>query len=238
MKIEIPKPCSQKWDDLSPSGENKHCSLCQKVIVDYTKYSNKALVDLISKSDGEVCGKFLSSQLNHDLTSSHNPFQRKHFFSRFLSCFLLMTAPAPFVRAQIQTENITPSISNTKVPSSNFLAGIVVDSDGNPLPFVKVEIVELKLYASTDFDGKFSFKLPVQTDSMFTLGIRENLYTEVVYFENIKVNEIQTFKMKRPIECIEMMGIILVTKHKARLFKPKTWKYFRPFMKRSKRLDN
>jgi len=47
MKISIPEPCDQLWEEMTPKGMNRHCQMCQKEIIDFSFYSDAALVNYI-----------------------------------------------------------------------------------------------------------------------------------------------------------------------------------------------
>ncbi len=38
MSITAPKPCTEKWDNMSPSERGGHCSVCQTEVVDFTDW--------------------------------------------------------------------------------------------------------------------------------------------------------------------------------------------------------
>jgi predicted house-cleaning NTP pyrophosphatase (Maf/HAM1 superfamily) len=58
MKITIPKPCSQRWEDLTLKDQGRFCSTCQQIIVDFTQMSDQEIVEYLKvHTTGKVCGK-------------------------------------------------------------------------------------------------------------------------------------------------------------------------------------
>jgi hypothetical protein len=64
-KINIPKPCNQNWNSMTPNKNGKFCNSCNKTVVDFTKMENleiqKYLIENSSKES--VCGHFKFNQI-------------------------------------------------------------------------------------------------------------------------------------------------------------------------------
>ena len=64
-KINIPKPCFENWDAMTPNTLGKFCGSCQENVVDFT---NKSAVEiqhyLMENREKRVCGRFETSQLS------------------------------------------------------------------------------------------------------------------------------------------------------------------------------
>lgn len=67
MKIEIPRPCNAAWDSMTPSGDGRHCGMCDKVVVDFTSMKTEELCDYLLKNAGKrTCGHINKGQLKQD----------------------------------------------------------------------------------------------------------------------------------------------------------------------------
>ena len=59
MKINIPKPCSENWDKMSPKEKGRYCLSCNKVVVDFTEMTIEEIHEyFLEKRKEEVCGIF------------------------------------------------------------------------------------------------------------------------------------------------------------------------------------
>ncbi|WET50635.1 hypothetical protein PYS58_05760 [Chryseobacterium indologenes] len=66
MKITIPKPCHENWDNMTPDEKGKFCSVCSKTVHDFTGFSDEELINTFN-SDKDICGRFREDQLEINL---------------------------------------------------------------------------------------------------------------------------------------------------------------------------
>src|SRR5437868_15533352 len=90
FQLTIPKPCHEKWDNMSPVERGKFCGSCQKQVVDFSDMSDRQVAEFFKKpSTGSVCGRFMTDQLERDLQI---PTKRipwfKYFFQFALPAFI------------------------------------------------------------------------------------------------------------------------------------------------------
>ncbi|RZJ73911.1 hypothetical protein [Flavobacterium sp.] len=64
QNLSIPKPCHENWDAMSASPSGKFCASCAKNVIDFAQKSEKEILELLNKSNGEVCGRFKKSQID------------------------------------------------------------------------------------------------------------------------------------------------------------------------------
>ena len=70
----MPQPCSENWEQMTPSGCGRHCAACDKVVIDFTGMSNKQIGDLIAQRSGEkLCGRFHAAQLKDEYITPVTP---------------------------------------------------------------------------------------------------------------------------------------------------------------------
>ncbi|MGB0869213.1 MAG: energy transducer TonB [Flavobacteriales bacterium] len=67
LKLYIPNPCSEKWQNMTPTHLGKHCDLCVKTVVDFTKMNPEEIkVFFENKTEDKICGRFRANQLNNN----------------------------------------------------------------------------------------------------------------------------------------------------------------------------
>ncbi|MBK6274423.1 MAG: hypothetical protein IPF58_06840 [Saprospirales bacterium] len=68
MKPYIPHPCHEDWNAMTDSETSeergRHCDVCSKVVVDFTKMSDAEMIDYLQQhSKQKICGHFRNEQL-------------------------------------------------------------------------------------------------------------------------------------------------------------------------------
>lgn len=61
--LSIPKPCSEKWDEMTPTVKGAHCAKCSKVVIDCANLNRKEIQSEIANTDNP-CIRILQSQLD------------------------------------------------------------------------------------------------------------------------------------------------------------------------------
>lgn len=69
MKITIPKPCHENWENMTADEKGRFCSVCSKTVQDFTAFSDEELVTVFA-SDENRCGRFREDQLERNLNWS------------------------------------------------------------------------------------------------------------------------------------------------------------------------
>jgi hypothetical protein len=60
----IQKPCTEDWGKMSPEQQGRHCQVCCKTVVDFSKKSDTEIVDFLkANAEKKICGRFRSEQL-------------------------------------------------------------------------------------------------------------------------------------------------------------------------------
>lgn len=62
--------CDQDWGQMTNSGHGRHCEFCKRTVYDF---SNKSNEELLSLGKGELCGMFLTEQVETGLIPIETP---------------------------------------------------------------------------------------------------------------------------------------------------------------------
>lgn len=166
VNISIPKPCHENWYGMTVAEKGRFCNSCQKTVYDFTRLSDKQLIEKIN-SESNICGRFLASQLNKDLRV---PKEKSSIWIAGISgilSFLSLGNQEAYAQENVRTEQTEEKGKNSAektVNNSSFapeieITGIVTDNyDKLPIPGVFVTIEGKSISTKTDFDGKFSIK--------------------------------------------------------------------------------
>lgn len=76
--MQIISPCNQNFNKMKKQGDGRYCASCEKVVVDFTKMSNKQLTDYLeSRKSENICGRLKNVQLG-----KANVFENILFYGR------------------------------------------------------------------------------------------------------------------------------------------------------------
>jgi len=163
VNISIPKPCHENWHGMTVAEKGRFCNSCQKTVYDFTRLSDRQLIDKIN-SESNVCGRFLASQLNKDLRV---PKEKSSIWIAGISgilSFLSLGNQDIYAQESVKTEqteeknNVEKTIDNSSSASDIEITGTVTEQNELPLPGVLVSISGKPISVQTDLDGKFSIK--------------------------------------------------------------------------------
>ncbi|WP_435577976.1 carboxypeptidase-like regulatory domain-containing protein [Gilvibacter sp.] len=187
ITIQIPEPCHEDWNQMSPNGLGRHCGSCAKTVVDFTARTDKFIASYFKEHDN-ICGRFRPDQLNRPIDLS---VRRNSILPPLAASFILplaMLAAGSAYSQQHSSNNINSNYVSLNIGSQKQqvykdIKGVVTDTAGNPMPGVRVTILETNDQIQTDNKGTYRLKAQVG----HTLRFSSYLYLT----EEIQVHEHQ-----------------------------------------------
>lgn len=89
FKINIPKPCHEDWNQMTPEETGRFCSSCAKSVVDFSEMKSAEIQDYFIKHQGQkICGRFRNEQI-HDKFDLQIPLSTLEDRMPFRKAFLL-----------------------------------------------------------------------------------------------------------------------------------------------------
>ena len=199
---------------MTPEDKGRFCSVCTKTVFDFTKASDKEIIEHLNK-DATTCGRFISSQLNRDLITQKEKSSYCIIATATLFSFLgigSQTAYSQVKQDTIQTDkkNLNQgSIKTVKNPIT--ITGIVSDDLG-PMYGANIVIKGSTIGISTDFDGKYSIK--VNEGDILTFSYLGFKNIEIIADSNKTIINV---KMQEDYESVTV-GIIIMGAYEKRTF--------------------
>jgi len=169
IKVNIPEPCQEDWHRMSPRDKGRHCSACNKTVMDFTSQTDEKIVKTLTNTE-QICGRFKTSQLNREMVLARK--DKNNYLSLVASGVLaFMTLGSQDILAQGSPKTVkidslkTPKVKGKIAQSilkEKVVTGLVTTAeDGLPLPGAAVIVKGTSRGAQTDFDGKYSIKVSV-----------------------------------------------------------------------------
>ncbi len=175
MKISIPTPCSENWNQMLPDEKGKFCLSCQKCVMDFTKMSDEEILEIIQKPN--QCGRFSNHQLenlNRKL-KKQTQFQFPRIF-RYSTLMIGLGLGGTLVAQEkctpiVSVEHIKLNSDENNVNDSIiFIEGNIYDLDAFPVSQAMVGIKGNKNYRKiTNENGYFKIEIPksIKFDKIF-----------------------------------------------------------------------
>lgn len=90
--LQIPEPCQENWNEMTPENKGRFCGSCQKTVVDFTEMSDEQVKHyLLDNKHKNTCGRFYATQIGRPLENQsiridpvwyrHLPFTKQIFYA-------------------------------------------------------------------------------------------------------------------------------------------------------------
>jgi hypothetical protein len=175
IKISIPQPCHEGWQNMLPAEKGRFCKTCQKCVVDFSAYNDTEIVKYLTQNTGKTCGRFSPEQLNRPL-EIEKPYPTHRYYKFFAGIALFLglnqfsysqiTTTTPGLPTEQSGDSITSPVlktpqKRTKKDSLVTFTGLVLDSTTHePILGVSVHLKGTSFGSSSDWDGSFKFTVP------------------------------------------------------------------------------
>lgn len=141
LYIKVPKPCHENWHSMTPKEQGRFCGFCEKIVVDFSKMSDKEMLDYFTKTAGQsTCGRFANDQLNRrveETVTKPRRFSMAYFWNLLLASVLFFESCNEATTGEVVCEKPAVQRATTEEP----LMGIVVaeDTAAQPKPPAEIE---------------------------------------------------------------------------------------------------
>lgn len=238
IKIQIPEPCHEDWNKMTPTQKGRFCKVCTKEVIDFSKTNDEDLVKKVMQGE-KLCGRFKASQLNREMK-----LERKTgvSFAPLAASFLL---PLTMLATNLTNKTNTASkmqgkfvsigvgsLNNkdiTKVAITTH--GKIKNKDGKPIVGVKISIKETGETVYSNDNGAYKIvssndeTLIIEKEGFAIQEIKLGRKSSVLYVVlTVRANEIKIVKKKGDVKKkknVRICGtkISLITKGKPIILK-------------------
>jgi len=212
-EITIAEPCTQSWEQMQQHNGHNFCDACQKCVIDFTGYTNEAILQAITTSKTEICGRLFQTQLNQiNYALIAAPANRS--WMKYLGVLAIgvsvfaQDVQAATIKNNIELSNVSLKSADDKPSKLKVIYGYVLDGDNKPLKGLRVTLLNTKLFAITDENGKYTIKIDANTD----LRNRLLMITTMNYGGELKINAAKEKQANFVIEKRKsvIMGLIAI----------------------------
>ncbi|WP_047546844.1 carboxypeptidase-like regulatory domain-containing protein [Psychroserpens sp. Hel_I_66] len=203
LNINIPEPCHEDWQKMTPQDQGRHCSSCEKTVFDFTTKTDEQIVKTFL-NEGKVCGRFKSTQLNRELVLNRK--EKNNYLSYVASTlFAFLSFGTQDVEAQgepkiIQRDTLQKQTINGKsaisILNKKILHGTIFNSQKSTIQNSRITIKETGFTTLSYNDGKFTIKaelgntIIIENEDYETLEVvidnfsKKNIYLKIKALKN------------------------------------------------------
>ena len=218
--VSINKPCHENWENMTQSNQGKFCASCAKNVIDFSKMSDKEIINVLEqnsgKNSGNLCGRFQQKQLNRTILYENktNNFTKFYQILSGLLFFSFAESTAEVIKPRTSISPTRTDISESKdslkmPPKNETLKGKIIDKKGEAIPGVNINIKNTTLIAVSDDNGEFSIFIS-DTLKMDTLTVQIDAMGYEITSLSIKRDEIPLY-VEIVMKEEEMMGAVVIS---------------------------
>ena len=113
FQLQIPEPCHEDWNKMTPGDKGRFCDSCQKTVHDFTGMSDAQLIAFFKKpSTASVCGRFYNDQLERDFEIPRKRIPWMKYFFQFTIPIFLTSLKTHAQGNLVLKERITPATAS------------------------------------------------------------------------------------------------------------------------------
>ena len=129
--LKIANPCHEDWNKMASIERGRHCQLCEKTVVDFTKMSSEEIKEyLLKKSNEKICGRILKEPVKRTQSKKEQWFnslqlkinKRIGFIPIRVSLLSLLSVLMVLFGCNQNTTKNKPSVKENPVTTSNSIA--------------------------------------------------------------------------------------------------------------------
>lgn len=172
-RIEIPEPCHEDWNLMTPQDKGRHCAVCDKVVVDFSKASKKDIITIIKK-EGKICGRIPRQYIGLNLEEEkiRKSFGLNGMVATMVNLLALTTISTAVAQEKPKVESVcqdtktsTPLStlvqSETKKENARVIKGkVYYDSDSLELHGAVIMIKGTKIGTQSNRQGEYELVIP------------------------------------------------------------------------------
>ncbi|MDB9701346.1 carboxypeptidase-like regulatory domain-containing protein [Salibacteraceae bacterium] len=167
IQLQIPTPCSEDWNKMTPADKGRHCASCAKIVTDFTTMSDDELINFLGSGNVSGCGRVRPDQLERTILP-------EPLLAHWALPTFVVSRAFAIVAAVFTSLGPLESLANGPTPKTEIVHGGIraeyhpqyvkiigrVTSSGMPIPDINVRIAALGLDTVTDDSGHFELRVP------------------------------------------------------------------------------
>ncbi|WP_158676830.1 carboxypeptidase-like regulatory domain-containing protein [Pukyongia salina] len=161
ITINIPEPCHEGWQNMTPTQKGRFCTSCEKEVIDFSNKRDEELVkELAGKTN--ICGRFKSSQLNREVKMERKSYNSLLPYAASLLVPLSLMGSNPTETDGSEKNFVSLGIGRYSNANNNRIqvitSGKITDAHGKPLFNVEISVKESGRSVVSGIRGDYQIK--------------------------------------------------------------------------------
>ena len=216
FSLGIKTPCSENFNQFTPTNNGGFCGSCEKEVIDFTKMNAEDIITFFkNKSHKNTCGRFKNNQLK-TYQNKPNKVKKASFLSSVgLACLALFSFGTTQAQENNNRANQSSKVITTQNEANITVKGTVTEAS-IPLPGASVILKDTSIGTQTDFDGNFEFpvklkkgdvllvsyigynaqKVVINEDSALQVELQINMESNMILMGKVAVNKVYKSKKR------------------------------------------
>lgn len=217
ITLSVESPCDKNWAGFSATPTGGFCSSCNKNVIDFSRMSDRELLNYFTQPTSSTCGRFRQDQLK-------TYFPAKQLQSRPLTRWLqvgILSAVCLVSSKTAMAQAVSSKALSVQVPrpidaktkdvessASHWVSGTVRDENNEPLAGANIRLLGTDQGTVCNLNGYFEFPVPLNSGDILEVSFIG--YEPITYRipENSPAKLEITLKI--PEACVVMMGKVAV----------------------------
>lgn len=186
MKISVPKPCSENWNQMTPFEKGRFCTSCQTEVVNFTEMPVEEIKHSLEQETESICGRFSRHQIEL-FNAAYQELPSPSILRKWTMAAVLVGVSALPAFAQRSNFMYLLALSDTSsyyhnnqadmtgtspVKGPIELTGQVINAEiGEAIIGALIKVKGTKIAVTTDIEGYFRLNIP-KSKEMLTLEIK------------------------------------------------------------------
>lgn len=163
MKLNIPNPCSESWENMDLRNLGRFCRSCEKTVIDFTNMSPEGVKNTLEKHSGQkICGRFRENQLNRTFTLKEQIAKTIQVLG--ITSILFVGSISELKAQDVSKHTNVDSVLITYEEEDDFIFGDVYLHDDSTNYVNELELIEPMPFLLVDVKPEF----PYHIDSLQT----------------------------------------------------------------------
>jgi hypothetical protein len=180
IQLNIPEPCHQDWQQMTPAEQGRFCNACAKQVVDFSTMTDTQVLNYFANIKNEkVCGRAYPDQLDRMITLPKEPKKRLFWRWNYITMLFLFFSKTNNAKAQggikvdtvskFNAENLQPAslqgiVGGISISVNRVITGTVKDESGMPIGYATVRIKKGEGGVSADTKGEYRIRANINNE--------------------------------------------------------------------------